>query len=230
IIIVACGTSYHAGMIAKYAIEQWARIPVEVITAAEFRYCDPILGPDTLCIAVTQSGETADTLVGIRQAREQGAPVIAITNIVASAITRLADAVLYLQAGPEICVVATKTFVTSVTVLYLLGLYLGQQYGKLTEEEVRLVLASLERIPDQVQQILDRAASPGDMIAPLAKRMSNASSMMFIGRGVGYPTALEGALKLKEISYIHAEGYPAGELKHGPIALVEPGMLMLALA
>jgi glutamine---fructose-6-phosphate transaminase (isomerizing) len=230
IVIVACGTSYHAGLIAKYAFELWARIPVEVITAAEFRYCNPILGPETLCVAVTQSGETADTLVGIRQAREQGAPVIAITNIVASAITRLADAVLYLQAGPEICVVATKTFVTSVTVLYMLGLYLGQQYGKLTEEEIRLILVALERIPDQVQQILDKAASPDDIIAPLAKRMSHASSMMFIGRGVGYPTALEGALKLKEISYIHAEGLPAGELKHGSIALLDPDTPLIAVA
>ena len=230
IVIVACGTSYHAGLIAKYAIEQWARMPVEVITAAEFRYCNPILGPQTLCVAVTQSGETADTLVGIRQAREQGAPVIAITNIVASAITRLADAVLYLQAGPEICVVATKTFVSSVTVLYLLGLYLGQQRGKLAEEEIRLVLAALERIPDQMQHVLDQAASPDDVIAPLAKRMSHASSMMFIGRGVGYPTALEGALKLKEISYIHAEGLPAGELKHGSIALLDPDTPLVAVA
>src|SRR5205807_3566524 len=138
IVIVACGTSYHAGIIAKYVIEQWARIPVETVTAAEFRYANPIVGPHTLCIAVTQSGETADTLVGIRQAREQGTPVIAITNVVASAITRLADAVLYLQVGPEICVVAKKTFVTSVSVLYLLGLYLAQQRGHLTEEEIRL--------------------------------------------------------------------------------------------
>src|SRR5437588_717345 len=176
IVIVACGTSYHAGLIARYAIEQWARIPVEAITAAEFRYCDPIVGPETLCIAVTQSGETADTLVGIRQAREQGAPVIAITNVVASAIT------------------------------------------------------SLEHVPEQVQQILYRAASPGDEIAPLARRMSRCSSMIFIGRGVGYPTALEGALKLKEISYIHAEGFPAGELKHGSIALLDPDTPLIAVA
>src|SRR5205085_4340864 len=147
IVIVACGTSYHAGLIAKYVIEQWARIPVEAITAAEFRYCDPIIGPETLCIAVTQSGETADTLVGIRQARERGAPVISITNIVASAITRLSDAVLYLQAGPEIGVVATKTFITSVSVLYLLGLYLAQQRGRITTEEAGMVLEALEQIP-----------------------------------------------------------------------------------
>ncbi len=230
IIIVACGTSYHAGLIARYAIEQWARIPVEAITAAEFRYCNPIVGPETLCIAVTQSGETADTLVGIRQAREHGAPVIAITNVVASAITRLSDAVLYLQAGPEIGVVATKTFVTSVTVLYLLGLYLALQRGRMTSEEVGEILAALERIPNQVQQILSSAASPDDQIEPLAKRMAHCSSMMFIGRGVGYPTALEGALKLKEISYIHAEGLPAGELKHGSIALLDPDTPLIAVA
>jgi len=230
VVIVACGTSYNAGMIAKYVIEQWARIPVETVTAAEFRYANPIVGPHTLCIAVTQSGETADTLVGIRQAREQGAPVIAITNVVASAITRLSDAVLYLQAGPEICVVATKTFVTSVTVLYLLGLYLAQQYGRVPADEVERILAALERIPDQVQRILDAASTPGDGIELLAKRLAQCSSMMFIGRGVGYPTALEGALKLKEISYIHAEGLPAGELKHGSIALLDPDTPLIAVA
>jgi len=229
IIIVACGTSYHAGLIAKYAIERWARIPVEAITAAEFRYCDPIVGAETLCIAVTQSGETADTLVGIRQAREHGAPVIAITNVVASAITRLSDAVLYLQAGPEIGVVATKTFLTSVTVLYLLGLYLGQQCGRVTAEQMREILEVLERIPDQVQRILDKALGPDDEIAPLAHHMSRYSSMIFIGRGVGFPTALEGALKLKEISYIHAEGFPAGELKHGSIALLDPDTPLVAV-
>ena len=160
IVIVACGTSYHAGLIAKYVIERWARIPVETITAAEFRYCNPIVGPETLCIAVTQSGETADTLVGIRQAREQGAPVIAITNVVASAITRLSDAVLYLQAGPEIGVVATKTFITSVTVLYMLGLYLAQHHDRMASEEASMVLEALEHIPDQIQHILDIATSP----------------------------------------------------------------------
>ena len=230
IVIVACGTSYHAGLIAKYVIEKWARIPVETITAAEFRYCDPIVGPETLCIAVTQSGETVDTLVGIRQARERGAPVIAITNVVASAITRLSDAVLYLQAGPEIGVVSTKTFISSVTVLYLLALWLGQQRSKVTAGESQELLAALERIPDQIQQVLDHAASPGDLIAPLAKRMSHCTSMIFIGRGVGYPTALEGALKLKEISYIHAEGFPAGELKHGSIALLDPDTPLIAVA
>ena len=231
IIIVACGTSFHASIIAKYAIEQWARIPVEAVTAAEFRYSNPIVGPETLCIAVTQSGETADTLVGIRQAREHGAPVIAVTNVVASAITRLSDAVLYLQAGPEIGVVATKTFVTSVTVLYMLGLYLGQRSGRMARATVSEVLEALERIPAQIQKVLDEASSSHeDVIEPLAKRMASVSSIIFIGRGVGYPTALEGALKLKEISYIHAEGFPAGELKHGSIALLDPNVPLVAVA
>src|SRR5437016_5528050 len=230
IVIVACGTSYHAGLIARYAIEQWARIPVEAITAAEFRYCDPIVGPETLCIAVTQSGETADTLVGIRQAREHGAPVIAITNVVASAITRLSDAVLYLQAGPEIGVVATKTFVSSVAVLYMLGLYLGELRGCINGEQMRTYLQAMEQLPEQIQEILAQAVSPDDMIEPLAKRMSQLHSILFIGRGVGYPTALEGALKLKEISYIHAEGFPAGELKHGSIALLDPDTPLVAVA
>jgi glucosamine--fructose-6-phosphate aminotransferase (isomerizing) len=230
IIIVACGTSYHAGMIAKYAIEKWARIPVETVTAAEFRYSDPIVGPETLCIAVTQSGETADTLVGIRQARERGAPVIAVTNIVSSAITRLSDAVLYLQAGPEIGVVATKTFVSSVAVLYLLGLYLGQQRQRINDEQMQEFLQALEILPEQIQQILNHANSEADVIEPLAKRMADLKSIMFIGRGVGYPTALEGALKLKEISYIHAEGFPAGELKHGSIALLDPQTPLVGIA
>ncbi|HEX7737220.1 MAG TPA: glutamine--fructose-6-phosphate transaminase (isomerizing) [Ktedonobacteraceae bacterium] len=230
IVVVACGTSYHAGLVAKYAIEQWARIPVEVVTAAEFRYSDPIVGPETLCIAVTQSGETADTLVGVRQAHEQGAPVIAITNVVASAITRLADAVLYLQAGPEICVVATKTFVNSAVVLYLLGLYLAQSREHISPEQVSQVLNALEELPEKIRQILERAAGPEDTIAPLANQLASVNSAMFIGRGIGYPIAMEGALKLKEISYIHAEGLPAGELKHGSIALLDPQTPLIAIA
>ncbi len=230
IVIIACGTSYHAGLIAKYVIEQWARIPVEAVTAAEFRYSDPIVGPETLCIAITQSGETADTLVGIRQARERGAPVIAITNVVSSAITRLADAVLYLQAGPEIGVVATKTFVTSVTVLYMLGMYLGRLSGRIKDEHLQEMLAALELLPDQVQSILNKAAQPDDEIELLAKELAQVHSIMFIGRGVGFPTALEGALKLKEISYIHAEGFPAGELKHGSIALLDPETPLVGIA
>ncbi|HEY1350551.1 MAG TPA: glutamine--fructose-6-phosphate transaminase (isomerizing) [Ktedonobacteraceae bacterium] len=230
VIIVACGTSYHAGLVAKYTIERWARIPVEVVTAAEFRYCEPIVGPETLCLAVSQSGETADTLVGIRQAREQGAPVIAVTNVVASAITRLADAVLYLQAGPEICVVATKTFLNSVVVLSLLGLYLARLHDRLGSEQIREVLDALEQLPAQIRQILAHTDGPEDTIAPLARELAHVHSAMFIGRGFGYPIALEGALKLKEISYIHAEGLPAGELKHGSIALLDPQTPLVAIA
>jgi glucosamine--fructose-6-phosphate aminotransferase (isomerizing) len=230
IVIVACGTSYHAGLLAKYVIERWARIPVETVTAAEFRYSDPIVGPETLCIAVTQSGETADTLVGIRQAREHGAPVIAVTNVVSSAITRLADAVLYLQAGPEIGVVATKTFVSSVAVLYMIGLYLGHQRGRIQPAQLAEYLQAMEMLPDQVQQILTHASGPEDVIETLAKYMSGVNSLIFIGRGVGYPTALEGALKLKEISYIHAEGFPAGELKHGSIALLDAETPLVGVA
>ncbi|HEY7347720.1 MAG TPA: glutamine--fructose-6-phosphate transaminase (isomerizing) [Ktedonobacterales bacterium] len=230
VVVVACGTSLYAGLIAKYMLEQWARIPVEVISASEFRYSDPVVGAEVLCLPITQSGETADTLAGVRQARDGGAPVISLTNTVGSAITRLSDAVLYLQAGPEICVVGTKTFVTSVTVLALLSLHLGCLRGTLSADELARVLAGLEAIPGQMQQILDRADRGEDHLQAVARKLSTCSSFMFIGRGAGYPIALEGALKLKEVSYIHAEGYPAGELKHGPIALLDPDTPLLAIA
>jgi len=230
VVVVACGTSLYAGLIAKYMLEQWARVPVEVVPASEFRYSNPVVGPDVLCIPITQSGETADTLAGVRQAREGGAPVIALTNAVGSAITRLSDAVLYLQAGPEICVVGTKTFVTSVTVLALLSLHLGRLKGTLAADELARVLIGLHNLPGQAQKVLDRADSAQDTIATVARALSTCQSFMFIGRGVGYPIALEGALKLKEVSYIHAEGYPAGELKHGPIALLDPDTPLLAIA
>ncbi len=230
VVIVACGTSLYAGLVAKYMLERWARVPVEVISAAEFRYSDPIVGPEVLCVPISQSGETADTLAGVRQARESGAPVISLTNTVGSAVTRLSDAVLYLQAGPEICVVGTKTFVTSVTVLALLALHLGRLRGTLSAHELEQALNGLHHLPGQAQQILDRANSAEDTIAPVARELSTRHSFMFIGRGVGYPIALEGALKLKEVSYIHAEGYPAGELKHGPIALLDPETPLLAIA
>ncbi|HEY7779191.1 MAG TPA: glutamine--fructose-6-phosphate transaminase (isomerizing) [Ktedonobacterales bacterium] len=228
--IMACGTSAYAGLVAKYAIERWARLPVEVNIASEYRYGDPVVGPDVLCVAITQSGETADTLAATRMARELGAPVIAITNAVGSAITRASDAVLYLQAGPEIGVVATKTFVTTTTILYLLGLYLGRHRGTLVADELPRTLAALQAVPNQMARILDRADSGEDNIASVARRLATCHSFMFIGRGISYPIALEGALKLKEISYIHAEGYPAGELKHGPIALLDPDTPLLAVA
>ncbi len=230
VVVLACGTSLYAGLIAKYMIEQWARLPVEVVAASEFRYSDPVIGPEVLCIPITQSGETADTLAGVRQAREHGAPVISLTNTVGSAITRVSDAVLYLQAGPEICVVGTKTFMTSVIVLALLALHLGRVSGALRDDELDQALLGLHHLPTQAQRVLDRANSDEDSIASVARQLSTCRSFMFIGRGVGYPIALEGALKLKEVSYIHAEGYPAGELKHGPIALLDPETPLLAIA
>ena len=230
VVVLACGTSLYAGLIAKYMIEQWARLPVEVVAASEFRYSDPVIGPEVLCIPITQSGETADTLAGVRQAREYGAPVISLTNTVGSAITRLSDAVLYLQAGPEICVVGTKTFMTSVIVLSLLALYLGRMLGAVKADELERALHGLHNLPAQAQRVLDRSDSDEDRIASVAGQLSTCQSFMFIGRGVGYPIALEGALKLKEVSYIHAEGYPAGELKHGPIALLDPETPLLAIA
>ncbi|MBF6589207.1 MAG: glutamine--fructose-6-phosphate transaminase (isomerizing) [Ktedonobacterales bacterium] len=230
-VLLGCGTSIHAALLAKYAMERWARLPVEVSIASEYRYADPIVGPDTLCIAVTQSGETADTLAATRLAREMGAPVVAVTNVVGSAITRVADAVLYLQAGPEISVTATKTFVTMTTVLYLAGLWLGRHSGQLVEVEERQMLAALQTLPGQMERVLETmtaAEGPDGAIGRVAARLAGCHSCMFIGRGPGFPLALEGALKLKEISYVHAEAYPAGELKHGPIALLDPTVPLIA--
>jgi glucosamine--fructose-6-phosphate aminotransferase (isomerizing) len=229
IVIIGCGTSIHAGILGKYAIERWSRLPVDVSIASEYRYAEPLVGPDTLCIALTQSGETTDTLAATRLARELGAPVIALTNVVGSAVTRLAGAVLYLQAGPEISVTATKTYVTMVTVLYLLGLWLGERQQTLAPEERRRMLNALLEVPENMERLL---ASPSlnASIETLTETLSSRSSCMFIGRGFGYPLALESALKLKEISYIHAEAYPAGELKHGPIALLDPEVPLIAMA
>ena len=230
IVILACGSSAIAGMVGKYALEQWAHLPVEVAIASEFRYGDPVLGPDVLCIAITQRGETADTLAAARLARAGGAPLIAITNVVGGAITRVANAVLYLQAGPEICVVATKTFATTSLVLYLLGLHLARRRATLSEAAIQTMLRALLAMPDQMRSVLERASAADDPISRVAQRLAVCHSCMFIGRGMGYPIALEGALKLKEISYIHAEGYPAGELKHGPIALLDPDTPLIAIA
>jgi glutamine---fructose-6-phosphate transaminase (isomerizing) len=228
IAIVACGTSLHAGLLGKYAIERLARLPVEVSVASEYRYIDPIVGPDVLCVALTQSGETTDTLAATRLAREHGAPVVALTNVVGSAITRVADAVLYLQAGPEISVTATKTFVTMTTTLYLLALWLGKRNGALHPEEECQVLRGLHALPGQVQRVLETVSEP--TLAAVAERLAACQSALFIGRGYGFPLALEGALKLKEISYVHAEAYPAGELKHGPIALLDESVPLVAIA
>lgn len=226
IYLVACGTSYYASMVAKYAWEEWLGLPVEAAIASEFRYAPPPLNGRVLFVAVSQSGETADTLAAAECAAAAGAYTVAITNVVDSALTQRARTVLYLQVGPEIGVVATKTFTGQLAVLYAIGLHLAPQRGCLSAQTRGELLAALSGMPDRIQEAL---ACPS-LVQRVAADCVDVSQLLFIGRGVGYPTALEGALKLKEISYIHAEGYPAGELKHGPIALVEPGLLMLALA
>ncbi|MDP9068570.1 MAG: glutamine--fructose-6-phosphate transaminase (isomerizing) [Actinomycetota bacterium] len=225
VVVVACGTSFHSGMAAKHSIEHYTRIPVELDLASEFRYRDPVLDETCLVIGIAQSGETADTLAAIRFAKEMGAKVVAITNVVGSSITRDADAVLFTHAGPEIGVAATKTFLAQLVALNLFALYLAQQRQSMEAEKVGETLAALEALPDQVEEVLRIQGE----VQRAAKRYADASDVIFIGRGVGTAVALEGALKLKEISYIHAEGYPAGELKHGAIALLEPGVPVVAV-
>ena len=219
IVVLACGTSAYAGQVAKYAIEHWCRIPTEVELSHEFRYRDPIVNEKTLVVAISQSGETMDTLMAVRYAREQGAKVVAICNTNGSTIPRESDAVLYTHAGPEIAVASTKAFLAQITAAYLLGLYLAQLRGNKFRDEISDVLADLSEIPTTIQTILDDA----EKIKRLGAEMSNAKSVPFLGRHVGFPVAMEGALKLKELAYIHAEGFAAGELKHGPIALIEVG-------
>jgi glutamine---fructose-6-phosphate transaminase (isomerizing) len=226
VFVVACGTAFHAGLVAKYAIEHWTRLPVEIDFASEFRYRDPVLGSNTLTLAVSQSGETIDTLEAVRHARRQRSRVIAITNTVGSSVSREADGIFYTHAGPEICVAATKTFATQMVALHLVALYLAQVRGTMFPEEAREVVRQMHDLPKQV----DLAIDLDEEVRELARRYTSARDFLFIGRHTGYPAALEGALKLKEISYIHAEGYPAGELKHGPIALLEPGLPVVAVA
>jgi glucosamine--fructose-6-phosphate aminotransferase (isomerizing) len=220
VVVVACGTAAHAGMVAKYAIEHWTRLPVDVELASEFRYRDPVVGPDSLVIAISQSGETMDTLMALRHAAAQGARTLAICNTVGSTIPREADAVLYTYAGPEIAVASTKAFLTQIIAAYLVGLFLAQARGALTEGEIRGILRDLNDMPQKVDLVLDTV----EPVRALAQQLSTATSVLFLGRHVGYPVALEGALKLKELAYMHAEGFPAGELKHGPIALIEDGV------
>lgn len=220
IVVIACGTASYAGQVARYAIEHWCRIPTEVELAHEFRYRDPIVNEKTLVVAVSQSGETMDTLMAVRHAQEQGAKVVAICNTNGSTIPREADAVIYTHAGPEIAVASTKAFLAQITAAYLLGLYLAQLRGNKYKDEIATMLAELEAMPAKIQRVLDEIE--GD-VKNLAQSMKDASSVLFLGRHVGYPVAMEGALKLKEIAYIHAEGFAAGELKHGPIALIDEG-------
>jgi glucosamine--fructose-6-phosphate aminotransferase (isomerizing) len=226
VFVVACGTAFHSGLVAKYAIEHWTRVPVEIDIASEFRYRDPVLGPDTLTLAVSQSGETIDTLEAARHASRQGSKVIAVTNTIGSSLAREADAVMYTHAGPEICVAATKTFATQMAALHLVALYLAQIRGAMFPVEIGDIVGRMRELPGQVRRTL----ALSDQILGIADEIHEARDVLFIGRHTGYPAALEGALKLKELSYVHAEGYPAGELKHGPIALVEEGVPVVAVA
>ncbi|GHA50403.1 glutamine--fructose-6-phosphate aminotransferase [isomerizing] [Streptomyces tauricus] len=217
VVVVACGTAFHAGLIAKYAIEHWTRIPCEVELASEFRYRDPILDARTLVIAISQSGETMDTLMALRHAREQGAKVLAVCNTNGSTIPRESDAVLYTHAGPEVAVASTKAFLTQLVACYLVALYLGQVRGTKWGDEIRAVVRDLSRIAEDVDRVLETM----EPVRELARSLADKNTVLFLGRHVGYPVALEGALKLKELAYMHAEGFAAGELKHGPIALIE---------
>jgi len=225
VVVIACGTAAHAGMVAKYAIEHWTKLPVDVELASEFRYRDPIVGPDSLVIAISQSGETMDTLMALRHAKEQGAHTLAICNTVGSTIPRESDAVLYTYAGPEIAVASTKAFLTQIIAAYLVGLYLAQARGAMFEDEIRAIMQDLSDMPQKVDLVLDTV----EPVRALAQRYAQAGSVLFLGRHVGYPVALEGALKLKELAYMHAEGFPAGELKHGPIALIEDGVPVIVI-
>jgi glucosamine--fructose-6-phosphate aminotransferase (isomerizing) len=220
VIIIACGTAFYSGMVAKYAIEHWTRVPCEVELASEFRYRDPVLSPTTLVVAISQSGETMDTLMSVRYAREQRAKVLAICNTNGSTIPRESDAVIYTHAGPEVAVASTKCFLAQIVACYLLGLYLSQVRSTQFGDEIASILADLHEVPAAVQRMLDSR----DQIGELARELAGTPSVLFLGRHVGYPVALEGALKLKELAYLHAEGFAAGELKHGPIALVDSGV------
>jgi len=225
VLIIACGTAAYAGMVGKYAIEQWARIPVDVELAHEFRYREPVLSTNTLVVSISQSGETMDTLMAVKYAREQGARTLSICNTQGATIPRESDAVVYTHAGPEVAVASTKAFVAQITAIYLLGLQLGQVRGTLTPERARGLVAELQAVPEKLAAVL----GTGERIKELAHWMADTRSVLFLGRHVGYPVALEGALKLKELAYIHAEGFAAGELKHGPIALIEPGQVVFVI-
>ncbi|ABM12312.1 MULTISPECIES: glutamine--fructose-6-phosphate transaminase (isomerizing) [Mycolicibacterium] len=225
VFVVACGTAYHSGLLAKYAIEHWTRLPVEVELASEFRYRDPVLDSHTLVVAISQSGETADTLEAVRHAKEQKAKVLAICNTNGSQIPRECDAVLYTRAGPEIGVASTKTFLAQIAANYLVGLALAQARGTKYPDEVAREYHDLEAMPDLIARVLDTS----EPVLQLAKQFAASQTVLFLGRHVGYPVALEGALKLKELAYMHAEGFAAGELKHGPIALIEDDLPVIVV-
>jgi glucosamine--fructose-6-phosphate aminotransferase (isomerizing) len=226
IFVVSCGTSYHAGLIAKYAIEHWTRIPVEVEVASEFRYRDPVLDRSTLVVVISQSGETMDTLMALRHAKDQKARVLAICNVNGSTIPRESDAVLYTHAGPEIAVASTKSFLAQIVACYLVGLFLAQVRGIKYSDEVAAIVHELQKLPEAVAQVLTQM----EPVRELGRSLADADTILFLGRHVGFPVALEGALKLKELAYIHAEGFAAGELKHGPIAVVDEGTPVVVIA
>ena len=225
VVIIACGTSWHAGLVGKFMIEGLARIPVEVDLGSEYRYRDPVVEEGTLCVPISQSGETADTLAGMREAKSKGAVSVSVCNVVASTIARESDGVIYTHAGPEIGVASTKAFTTQLVALYLMALHLAQARKILTPREISLHLIELSELPRKIEEYLKRE----EEIAAVARKYKDARDFLYLGRGISYPIALEGALKLKEISYIHAEGYPAGEMKHGPIALIDARMPVLVL-
>jgi glucosamine--fructose-6-phosphate aminotransferase (isomerizing) len=225
ITVIACGTAYHAGMVAKYAIEKWAKIPVEVEIASEFRYRDPIIDAGTLIIAISQSGETMDTLMAVRHAKAAGGRVLAICNTNSSTIPRESDAVLYTHAGPEIAVASTKALLTQMIAVYLIGLHLAQVNGALNDSQVESLYNELLELPGKIEQILETV----EPLRALTRSFAENNIVLFLGRNIGYPVALEGALKLKELAYIHAEGFAGGELKHGPIALIDQGTPVIAI-
>ncbi|MBM4266042.1 MAG: glutamine--fructose-6-phosphate transaminase (isomerizing) [Deltaproteobacteria bacterium] len=225
IYLTACGTAWHACLVGKFILEEMARIPVDVDYASELRYRKPIFGPDTMLVAVSQSGETADTLAAVEEAAAAGSKVLSICNVLDASIPRRSRAVLYTHAGPEISVASTKAFTTQLTALYLLSLHVGRQLGRLDEARGRALVHDLVNIPSLIQETLTR----GKQLEKIAKKYGHASDFLYLGRGINYPIALEGALKLKEISYIHAEGYPAGEMKHGPIALIDEELPVVVL-
>ncbi len=226
VFIIGCGSAYHSGLIGKYAIERWCRLPVQVEMASEFRYRDPVVGRNTLVIAVSQSGETADTLEAVRHARSQKAWVLAVTNTIGSTISRESDAAFYTRGGPEVAVASTKAVMTQITAMYVVGLYLAQVRGTRDPDEVRAHLRDLLDAPDLIAEVLTRM----DGVRALARDLADEERVLFLGRHVGYPIALEGALKLKELAYIGAEGFPAGEIKHGPIALIDKGTPVVVIA
>jgi len=224
--LIACGTSYHAALVGKFLIEEFCRIPVEADIGSEFRYRNPIVGKDDLLVAISQSGETADTLAALREAKRKGAATLAVCNVVESSLAREADHVIYTHAGPEIGVASTKTFVTQLVILFLIGLRIGRGLGFLTREKGKALIEELVRVPHLMEEMLKASGQ----VAKVARKYIHARDFLYLGRGINYPIALEGALKLKEISYVHAEGYPAGEMKHGPIALIDREMPVVVLA